>query len=161
MMTWWKAPRRRGLRVGSSRSRVAHAPIISSSCASVCRRLRRRGRAATAFERGADRIDLEEVVGGDLANLRAAERGADDEAEQLEVAQRFANGPLADAELLRDPGLDDARARREPAVQDVFDQFSRISSRKTRRSSGRYLSLSSGARCVALWTGLRRLRWHH
>ena len=43
------------------------------------------------FERRANGIDLEEILGRDLPHLRAAERGADDEAEQLEIAQRFAN----------------------------------------------------------------------
>ena len=76
-----------------------------------------------AFERGADRIDLEEIVGGDLPNLRAAKWGADDETEKLEVAQRLAHWPLADAELLRDARFDDARAGREAAAEDVFDEL--------------------------------------
>jgi hypothetical protein len=74
------------------------------------------------FERRANGVDLHEVFDGDLPDHRAAVRRADNEAEQLEIAQRLSYGGLADAKPLRDARLDDAVARRETAVEDVVDQ---------------------------------------
>src|SRR5439155_20081 len=68
---------------------------------------RRRLAGGKALERGADRIAFEQVVGRDLPDVRAAERRADDESKELEVAKGLTDGRLTDAELLRDPGLDD------------------------------------------------------
>ena len=85
--------------------------------------LERGATGGDTLERGTDGINLEEIVGRDLSDLRAAKRGADDEAEEFEVAQRFAHGPLADAELLRDARFDDARAGRESAAENVFDEL--------------------------------------
>ena len=49
--------------------------------------------------------------------------GADDEAKQLEVAQRLPHGTLAHAELLRDFRFDDPGAGRKAAVENVLDQL--------------------------------------
>jgi hypothetical protein len=84
---------------------------------------RGRGARGDPFERRADRVDLEEFVRGDLAHLGAAERRADHEPEQCQVAQRFPHRGLADAELLRQAGLDNTGAGRQSSAQDVVDQL--------------------------------------
>src|SRR4029453_2926874 len=57
---------------------------------------RRGGACGDALERGANRIHLQQIFDGDLANLRTAERRARDEAEQLEGAKRLTYRRLAD-----------------------------------------------------------------
>src|SRR5918993_53433 len=75
------------------------------------------------FEDRPDRIELHELLDRNLTDDSAAKRGADDEPEQVEVAERLSNRCLTDAELLRDAHLDDALARCELAIEDVFDQL--------------------------------------
>ena len=165
MIAWWKAPSAFACAWGSSRFAASR---MASRCSSRLRErlvvdLQRCGARGDTFERGANRINLEEIVCRDLANLRAAERRADDEPEQLEIAQRFANGPLADTELLRDACLDDARAGRQPAVQDVFDEFLANLFPEDAPLERPALVVVHAERLGA-WrgcTGGRRLRWRH
>ena len=63
------------------------------------------------LERGADRVDLDQLVVAEDSDTGAAERLGLDQAEQLEVAQRLPYRRLARPELLRDPGLDEPLAR--------------------------------------------------
>src|SRR4030088_2420037 len=84
---------------------------------------RRGGACGDALERGANRIQLNQILDRDLANLRAAERRARDEAEQLEVAKRLTDRRLAHPHFLREPRFDDARPRRQPAAENIVDQL--------------------------------------
>ena len=101
-----------------------------------------RGSRGDAFERRANRIDLEQIRFGDLANLRAAEWRADDKTEQLEIAQRFPNRPLTDAELLGDPVSTMRAPGGSRPLRMSSMSFSRMSSRNTRRSIARGLLVS-------------------
>ena len=76
-----------------------------------------------ALEDRPDRIELHELLDRNLADDGASKRRAHHETEQVEVAQRLADRRLTDAELLGDAHLDDALARRQTAVEDVFDQL--------------------------------------
>ena len=83
------------------------------------------------LERRAHRERLEQLLGRERAHRAAAERLVDDAAELLEVAQRLAHRRLRDAELLRDPRLDQPRAgrvlAREDALQDhVLDLLAQV-----------------------------------
>ena len=112
------------------------APVISSRSGSTHRReqafellqrrrvdAKRRVPCRETLEDRADRIQLHELFDRNLADDGAAKRGAHHEAEQIEIAQRLPHRRLTDAELLGDAHLDDAFARRQAAVENVFDQL--------------------------------------
>src|SRR5215213_7167513 len=83
----------------------------------------RRMACRESLEHGTDRVKLNQFLDGNLADDRASKRGADDEPEQVEVAQGFPDRRLADAELLGDTHLHNTLTRRQFAVQDLFDQL--------------------------------------
>jgi hypothetical protein len=87
---------------------------VDANCRVPCRE---------TLEDRADRIQLHQFLDRNLANDRTAKRGADDESEQIEIAQRLPHRRLADAELLRNAHLDDAFAGRQAAVENLFDQL--------------------------------------
>ena len=86
-----------------ARGRFAHRrdQFLEPLQAGVVDARRRRARGH-ALECSANGINLEQLVGCDLADLRAPERRADDEPEHREVAERFTHRGLADAKLLRE-----------------------------------------------------------
>ncbi len=75
-----------------------------------------------SFERGPDRIDLDEVGRRDFSDSRSSKRLADDESEEFKVAECFSHGSLADTHLLGDPRFNDAVAGLQVAAKDGVEQ---------------------------------------
>ena len=102
--------------------RLAHRLELDLERGHVALELLRREPRGELLERGANRVDLDQLLLVDHAHARAAKRLRLDEPQQLEVAQRLAHGRLARAELLRDPRLDEPLARLELAARDPLQQ---------------------------------------
>ena len=112
--------------------------IIAVDVAGNCRRphqvdlaLQRRKVAAAArrddarrllFERAAHGVDLAQPLAHHLGDIGAAPRDVGDQPGRLELAQRLAHRPLAGAELLGDPELDQPLAGIVVAAEDSPQQ---------------------------------------
>jgi hypothetical protein len=68
------------------------------------------------------RVDLAELLGGDLTDPGAAVGPGLHQAHRLQLAQRLTDGSLAGPELDRDLALDDALAGTVGAVEDALDE---------------------------------------
>ena len=119
----------------SAASRIVSTSSASrSSSLSVIRSAREPRRER--LERRPHRERLQQLLGRERAHRAAAERLVDDAAELLEVAQRLAHRRLRDAELLRDPRLDQAGAGRVLAARMRCRITSLICSRRFERMNG-------------------------
>ena len=74
------------------------------------------------LEHRPDRKHRQQLRVVDGAHSGAAERLGLDEAQELEVAERLADGRLARAELARQPRLDEALSRLKVAAEDPFEE---------------------------------------
>src|SRR4029453_11480249 len=74
------------------------------------------------FQGRAYRVDLAELLGGDLTDPGAAVGPGLHEAQRLQLAQRLTDGSLAGPELDGDLALDDAVAGTVGAVEDALDE---------------------------------------
>ncbi len=77
---------------------------------------------AELLELGAHGVRLAQLFRGRVADASATERVDLHDPDRLEAAQRLPDGRLADAVLLRHPGLHDAGAGRVPAGEDRLQE---------------------------------------